>query len=195
MKQLLNRMALEAEMAAKRRANTRIGTISAYNPNDYCAKVTIQPEGMETGWLPITSEWVGNGWGLFCPPTIGDQVEVEFQESNFEAGIIVKRLFNDKDRPLAVQSGEFWLVHQTGSRLKFHNDGSVEVASHTNMTATVGGNLTANVTGSATITAHGGITQDGAGAGATKGCVQGDCVCAFTGQPHPMISGTVKASV
>lgn len=34
-----------------------------------------------------------------------------------------------------------------------------------------------------------------AGAGVTaKGVVQADCVCAFTGQPHPMISATVKAS-
>lgn len=44
------------------------------------------------------------------------------------------------------------------------------------------------------IKTSGNVTIDGGGSGATKGCVQGDCICAYTGQPHPMVSATVKAS-
>jgi phage baseplate assembly protein V len=153
MKQLLNAMAREAMMAGASRAQTRIGIVTEYDPANYCAKVALQPEGTETGWLPVASLWIGESWGLFCPPTPGDQVEVAFQEGAAEAGFICQRLFSDQQRPLDVPSGEFWIVHQSGSALKFHNDGSVELDANTNLTATVGGNLAANVTGTATITA------------------------------------------
>lgn len=49
-------------------------------------------------------------------------------------------------------------------------------------------------TGKATVKADGGIDADGTGGGAVKGCVQGDCLCAYTGQPHSHISASVKAS-
>ena len=186
---------MQAQLQAGNLASVKIGLVDAYDPSNYAVKVELQPEGVITGWLPLASPWIGNGWGLFAPPTIGDMIEVQFQEGDIDSGFACQRFYNDSDRPLSCPSGEFWLVHQSGSLLKFHNDGSVEVASNANLTATVGGNLSATVTGSATVTAKGGIVQDGTGTGNTKGCVQGDCVCAFTGQPHPMISSTVKASV
>lgn len=158
MQRQINMMKLQAQMSG-RKANVRLGLVSSLDQANYCAKVRIQPEDAETGWLPIASEWVGNGWGLFCPPEINDMVVVEFQEGDFEAGIITRRLYNDSDRPLSVAPGEFWLVHQSGSFLKFKNDGSVDVTSNTNLTATVGGNLAANVTGNATITAAAAVIQ------------------------------------
>jgi len=153
MQRMLNAVRAQAEMVGGSRAKVRMGLVSSYDPGSYCAKVRIQPEDTETGWLPIASPWVGNGWGLFCPPTIGDLVDVNYQEDDFEAGYVSLRFYNDIDRPLPVSGGELWLVHKSGSLLKFHNDGSVEVASSGNLTATVGGNLTANVTGSAVIKA------------------------------------------
>jgi len=62
-------------------------------------------------------------------------VEVQFQEGDPEAGFVCQRFYNDSDRPLNVPSGEFWLVHQSGSLFKFHNDGSVEMQAATNLTA------------------------------------------------------------
>lgn len=44
-----------------------------------------------------------------------------------------------------------------------------------------------------TVTATG-IDLDG-GPGGEKGVVQGDCICAYTGKPHPNVSGTVKSSL
>jgi len=136
MQKMLNIMRMQAEMAGGNRASTRIATVSSYDPDNYCAKVIIQPDNVETGWLPVTSPWIGNGWGLFAPPAVGDMVEVQFQEGSIEAGFIVGRFYNDKQRPLATPGGEFWLVHKSGSLLKFHNDGTVELTAHAAMTYT-----------------------------------------------------------
>lgn len=193
MQKLLNAMRAQALLAASGRASKCVGIVSGYSPNKYMAKVKLQPSGIETGWLPIGSEWVGNGWGLFAPPSIGVMVEVDFFGDDRDVGFIGKQLFNNEDMALAVPAGEFWLVHQSGSSLKFKNDGSVELVSSANLTATVGGSMNANVTGNAVINAAT-IELKGAG-GATKGIVQGDCVCAYTGSPHPQVSAKVKGSM
>jgi phage baseplate assembly protein V len=127
MNRLMNAMRAQAALASSGRASVRLGIVSSYDHANYCAKVRVQPEDTETGWLPVTSPWIGNGWGMFVPPTPGDLVEVQFQEDSFEAGFVVGRFYNDSDRPLDVPSGEFWLVHKGGSLLKFHNDGTVEL--------------------------------------------------------------------
>src|SRR5580698_3843283 len=107
MNKILNAMRREAQREASTRAKPRRGTVSAYDPNAYAAKVMIQPEGFETGFLPIGSSWVGNLWGMFCPPSPGDEVDVHFQEDGKNAAYISLRFFGGKARPLAVPSGEF----------------------------------------------------------------------------------------
>lgn len=174
MREILNAMRLQSEQAANVRASARLGTVSSYDPDNYAAKVMIQPEGVETGWLPVASDWVGNGWGLYMPPSIGDVVEVEFQEADINAGIICRRIFTNAARPLAVPSGEFWLVHQAGSSLKFHNDGSVELIAAGTLTSSApqwnhSGNVhitgtldtSGNITGGANITAQANIADQG----------------------------------
>ncbi len=201
MQRLMNVMKLQADLA-QRASHSRLGKILGYDPNTYRAKVLIQPENQITGWMPVGSEWVGNNWGLFAPPAEGDAVLVEFFGGDFEAGIITRRLYHNEAAPVAnVPIGEFWLVHQTGSALKFHNDGSVEVISNKNLTATVGGDMNATITGAMNAKVTGKVTissnseVDLAGGNATPvGVVQGNCVCAFTGAAHPMVSATVKAT-
>ena len=161
MQHLMNEVKKHAQLMIQRIAKPRIGIVTAYDPGNYMVKLLIQPEGVETGWLPVKSEWVGNGWGLFAPPSINDQVEIQFEGGSTEAGMSGQRFFTDQARPLGVQSGEFWLVHKSGSALKFHNDGTVDLvtSSHLNATvggnlnATVGGNLSAAVTGTGTLSA------------------------------------------
>ena len=148
MNKLINLMRVQGDMAAGR-SSTRMGTVSGYDPGAYCVKVRIQPEDAETGWLPLASPWVGNGWGIFAPPSLGDLVDVHYQEGDFEAGFVCQRFFNDADRPLPCPSGEFWLVHKAGSLLKFLADGSVEMA------APGGLNITGNVAITGTITNNG----------------------------------------
>lgn len=139
MTMIRNHMRMEAERALSRVAKVRIGIVDSYDPSHYACKVRIQPENYLTGWLPVTTAWVGNGWGMFCPPTPGDIVEVQFQEGDQESPFVVLRFFSNSVKPLPVPSGEFWLVHQSGSFLKFHNDGSVEIKApnHLNITGDV----------------------------------------------------------
>jgi len=154
MRHFLNSVKATAQMA-NQGLNTRQGTISGYDPSTYSVKVMIQPDGVLTGWIPLKSLWIGNGWGLFSPPSIGDAVEINYQEADGFGGSVGLRFFNDQDRPLPCPSGEFWLVHKSGSLLKFHNDGTVEAVTSSDLNATVGGNLTASVKGDASITAAG----------------------------------------
>ena len=105
----------------------KFGTVTSVNANDGTARVLIQPEAVLSGWLPVLSQWVGNGWGLVCPPTPGDQVLLVPQEGDIEQGIIIGRVFSRKQPPPAAPPGEFWIVHESGSFLKLCNDGTIRV--------------------------------------------------------------------
>jgi phage baseplate assembly protein V len=158
---LLNAMKLQAMMALAAQSTTRLGTVEAYNPNDYTVKVSIQPEGVTTGWLPLASPWVGSGWGMFSPPALGDMLTVEFQEGNPEAGVAMLRLFNDQDRPLTVDAGELWLVHKSGAFFKLTNDGAATFSDGQGATVKLGGDGT--ITSQATAWVHTGpLTVKGA---------------------------------
>ncbi len=129
MKAFLNAMKAGAMQSGAGDTGTRQGIITAYDPDAYAVKVQLQPTGEETGWIPLQSSWAGNGWGLLAGPVIGAVVVIEPDSFNIGNGVVSGQLFNDIDRPLAVPSGEFWLVHQSGSLLKFTNDGQVLVSS------------------------------------------------------------------
>ncbi len=149
---LANAMRTQAALMDGARALVMLGIVQSFDPNKYAVKVMLQPDGIETGWLPLTSIWIGNNWGLFAPPNPGDMVDVHFVEGSIEAGFVSQRFYNNQARPLAVLSGEFWLVHKSGSFIKFTNDqklslnGQVELdlsAPTINLTATSQVNLTA----------------------------------------------------
>lgn len=143
---------MQSEATQNGFSHARVGLITSYDAKNYCAKVSIQPDGVETGFLPIFTPWVGNGWGMFCPPTAGDMVLVLFQEGSFEAGLIVLAAYNDADRPLTVSPGEFWLVHSTGSFIKLKNDGSININTNQNLSVTCSGTTNINSTGNVNVT-------------------------------------------
>jgi phage baseplate assembly protein gpV len=111
------------------RYTERHGIVSAYDPKNYLAKVTFQPEGQESGWLPIETGHIGDGYGIAIglqpgaagmgadgtagsaqgsgqQGNQGDQVIVRYQEGDIESGKIVQRVHSDEDKPPEVQSGE-----------------------------------------------------------------------------------------
>ena len=154
---LLNVMRGEAQKALQGVATTRLGTISSYDASTHAVKVLLQPDGTETGWCPLGETWVGNGWGMFCAPSIGDQVQVEFQEGDKSVGIACLRFYNDVDRPLSVPSGEMWIVTESGSFLKFKKNGTIE-SNAPNWNHTGNLNVTGNVAVTGTETVQGTIT-------------------------------------
>ncbi len=128
---MLNAMRGAASQAQAAIARTRVGTVSAYNPDTYSAKVMLQPEGVETGWIPIKTLWVGNGWGMQAGPTIGDLVTIQFQEGDQNAGVVLGGMFNVEDRPMPVPSGEMWMQDASGSCVKFIAGGIVRIEAAT----------------------------------------------------------------
>lgn len=150
---LLSQMRMQAHIAMNSRATTQIGIVNGYDPNTYTARVLLQPNNTLTGWLPILSPWVGNGFGLFVPPNIGDVVEIEFQEGSFAVGMICMRRFNNDARPLPVPSGEAWLFHESGSYIKLTNDGKIEINGNTEITLTADGDVNITVSGNCNVQA------------------------------------------
>ena len=131
--------AMRREIARSRGGgHIRLGLVTSYDPGNFAVKVSLQPDNTETGWIAVGSPWVGNEWGMFFAPSIGDQVEVEFQEGGAETPIATMRLFDNQNRPLPVPSCEMWMVHKTGSFIKLTNDGKVAFHSATEIDA---GNL------------------------------------------------------
>jgi phage baseplate assembly protein V len=127
MERFLNALKAQAGALDQFTGQPRFGTVKSVDPAAATARVELQPEGVLTGWLPIVSCWIGNGWGMVCPPSPGDQVLVLPQEGDSEHGIIVGSAFSDGQRPPAAEAGEFWLVHKSGSTIKLVNDGTIRI--------------------------------------------------------------------
>lgn len=127
MDRLLNIIKQHAGALDQGGSQPRFATVSSVNATAATARVMLQPEAVLSGWLPILSSWVGPGWGMWCPPSPGDQVLVLAQEGNAEHGIIIGGAFSNTQLPPAAQVGEFWLVHGSGSFIKLLNDGTVQM--------------------------------------------------------------------
>jgi len=103
----------------------RTGTITGYDPSNGVVKVAIQPEGRETNWIKLDCPGVGNGWGVQVGPQIGDEVTVSFESGDPNLGKVTARHTNSLNLPMPVPSGDTWIVHESGSLLKFNTDGTV----------------------------------------------------------------------
>lgn len=161
------------------------GMVTAYDDGTYMCKVLLLPEEKETGWIPIPSIWTGAEWGLFCPPTVGDLVEVEFINGDFESGYSIKRFFTDSEPPIpGIPSGEFWLVHATDTFIKLFNDGHMEINVTADLLTDVAGNHVENIKGSANITIDGNATIH----------VKGNATVIIDGNANLAVGGTLTSS-
>lgn len=149
MKHFLNHMRLQAQRVSAADVVSLVGTVKSYDPNYHAARVQLQApatgtnlDGLLTGWLPIASMWIGNGWGMFSPPTPGNMCTIVCINGDINGGYLESRFWNDVDRPLAVEAGEFWLVHANGQYLKLTNDGKLTVSDGQGATVTLDGDGT-----------------------------------------------------
>jgi phage gp45-like len=127
MERILNLIKQQAGALDQGGGQPRFGTVTSVNPAMATARVTLQPEGVLTGWLPILSLWTGSGWGMCCPPSPGDQVFVVAQEGDAEHGVIVGCAYSNTHMSPNAPVGELWLVHKTGSFIKLQNDGTIRI--------------------------------------------------------------------
>lgn len=165
MKGLIETMRLQSALQRNGDAASRVGIVASYDPNDYAVRVRLMPEDVLTGWMPVMAAWVGNGWGMFAPPTPGDLVDVRFIEGDLNAGMAYLRFFNDQARPLSVPSGEFWLVHKLGAFFKLTNDGKATFDDGHGAHVTLNGDGTISSAGTWTHTGQFTATTDVIGGG------------------------------
>lgn len=132
MEQHLNAMRREAERTLSNVAQPRMAIVSSYDPQQYAIKARLQPENTETGWMPLGVPGAGNGFGVFIPPAVGDQVLLVHVEGAGGSPVAVASLYSDEDRPVADEVGgcpanEIRIIHKSKARLRFLSDGTIEI--------------------------------------------------------------------
>jgi phage baseplate assembly protein V len=147
MRAFMNAVRAEAQKVAQSQQTTRLGLISGYDPDTYCVKVQFPPDESETGWIPLGALAVGPGWGIYAGPVIGDQVQVNFQDGDRDAGIACIRLFDNESPPASVPSGEIWVLHKMGAFFKLTNDGKAAFNDGQGGSVTLNGDGTLTSTG------------------------------------------------
>ena len=103
--------------AAERRkpAAPRYGIVDSCDPKTYRAKVVLAPstDGKTpmTGYLPMLTGYMGNGWGMVAPLQKGDQVIVLFVQNHPDQGVILGRIHDQSHTPPVrpgQQAGRGW---------------------------------------------------------------------------------------
>ena len=115
-------------------------------------KVTIQPEGVQSDWLPLMSSTVGNGWGMVHIPPNGTQVLLLPDTGDHESYVVLGSTWNDQDAAPSAAQGEVWLVHSSGSFVKLTNDGKVSIQDQGGCSLTFQNNGTATLVGTLQVT-------------------------------------------
>jgi phage baseplate assembly protein gpV len=131
------------------------GTVTSWDGKKHLAKVTLQPEGQESGWLPVQTMSAGNGYGHMSGLTAGDQVEVTFQEGEFEAGAITSRVHSEMAPAPTVESGEELIRTTWGSLVKLAKDGSVTVTDKSGATIKFDGSGALTISGATSVSLTG----------------------------------------
>ena len=177
MHQLLRHIDRRADEGRSTIGQPRFATVTSFNPSSYEAKVLLRPEGVETDFLPVLSQWVGAGWGLSSPPSPGQQVLVEPAEGDLGSGVIIGGLWSDARRTPGAPVGELWLVHQSGASLKLTNDGKIVTSGPWQHTGAL------NVSGALTVGAGASVQGDVhvAGSVTATGAVSGNSSSGIAG--------------
>ena len=158
------------ERFAAGRKTKRYGIVTSWDATNHRAKVTFQPEGNESGWLPVQALASGNGFGIVAGltpgdgKTTGDLVEIHYQEGDYENGQIAGRVHNDQDKPPPVQSGEFLIQHASGASIKWDKNGVLTIKGSAGSSTIHGadGSITHTDGGGGVLKqSAGGLTHDG----------------------------------
>lgn len=124
-----------------------IGEITSVDPENYLAKVNLQPVGGETGWLPICTLHAGPGYGIAALPPLGAQVLVVFEAGDINLGRIVGFTFNKVDTPPQIQPGQVLISNESNASILLDADGTVKLTGGSKGIARVGDQVQVVVNG------------------------------------------------
>lgn len=137
---LRNAIRRDTEAVVASIAQPRYATVSSVDPAAHSIRVTLQPEGVLSGWIPDASAVsAGGGFGIVSPPNVGDQVLVVHAHGDADHPVVVGRVFSSVDVPptspitgKAVQPGEVGIFLPGGAYIhgtsgKWHIKGDLFV--------------------------------------------------------------------
>lgn len=141
MREMINRTKQHAELAMNFMLVGRKGIIVNFDPKSWKISVRFYPVG-DTKFSPGTADislgspCVGNGWGAYFWPSLGAQVMVLYEQGNNKNPVGITQTFDQQNfLPIQdIKETEMWLVHKSGSKLVFKQDGSIEISSDTMIT-------------------------------------------------------------
>lgn len=101
------------------------GVVTSVDMKSYRVKVFLPLLNAETDWIKVGSQYVGNGWGLRAPLHTGNEVLVVFENGDLNSGVVACALWSEECDQTPQEGGDFALVHESGSVLKFDTDGNI----------------------------------------------------------------------
>lgn len=144
MMELWNTMKGAASAVSQQIGQNRWGLVTSVRRSDtgYMAKVRMQPEDVQSGWLPVLSTMVGGGWGLVSPPEPGMQAFIASDSGDGHHGVIVGMAYSLSAMPpvppaafsangtpdkTPVGPGEMALVSKSGAVIRLCSDGTIHI--------------------------------------------------------------------
>ena len=107
----------------------RHGIVTSVDPVNHAVKVMIQPDNVESGWIP-DGVIAAAGLKIACPSEVGTQVLLVAVEGDAEHPVVVARLFDtvvtapvSPATSRAVQAGEVGIFLASGVYLHLTSNG------------------------------------------------------------------------
>ena len=129
MRSWIEAVKLHSAVHATATGQPKHGIVTSIDPVNHAVKVTIEPDGVESGWIPDGAIAAG-GLKIACPSEVGTQVLLIAVEGDAEHPVVVARLFDTVSTPpispassQPVQAGEIGIFLASGVYLHMMQDG------------------------------------------------------------------------
>ncbi|EAK5645208.1 phage baseplate assembly protein V [Campylobacter coli] len=157
------------------------------NIKDNKAKVAIGE--MVTDFLSVFQSLANSYAVSFSPLRIGEQVLVIPVRGDLNSGVILRGLYQEKHRAKNTDENTFNIDFEDGTHLEYNSKTStlkLDVTKDINIVC-----INANIKADKVLVDSPSIDLGFGG----KGVVTTECICAFTGSPHPHGSSNTRSKI